>query len=297
MRNLATLKRASALAWALLLIAAIATGAAEGAGSRHRRVGGRSMLVAASDQADCMNGDAATVARFMVAHHASVMRLIIPRRGVGQGLGCVRQMRALGYRVFLSLQYDNAWGPKQVAGFFARALPQYASYLWAVSLGNEQDLPQGAPARSGRVCRLNACGPSNHGQEYTAVWDAVWPVMARIAPRAIRVYGEVSPWGLRFLKQGIPGPAPAGVGAIAFHCYRMTNKLGLAQVPQIAAWAASKRLPLWCSEMSPVLNAYPACPHLAVDTPASWTRRLAGIVVRSPALKLVSFYHWPSIGT
>jgi hypothetical protein len=122
----------------------------------------------------------------------------------------------------------------------------------------------------------------------------VEPVLARTAPHAIRVYGDTSPFSFPFLKDSFrPGPA-RGAQAIAFHCYD-TSTGGLTIVPQVAAWAASKHLPLWCSEMSAAL-----VPNvhwwLRLDSQPRWDTLVASVEARSPNLKMVSYYRWPQIG-
>ena len=252
----------------------------------------------ADDQTTCVNGG--NVSSFLQAHHASVLRIVVPYRGHADALGCVRGAAAQGYRVYLSIQYDNRWRPSQVAAYFRRTLPQYAPYAWAVSVGNEQDLTQGAPAPHGRsiVCttagRRRSCRPSTAGEDYRAVWNAVEPVLRSVAPRAVRVYGETSPFGFPFLEDSfLAGPA-RGAQAIAFHCYDVKNG-GLSIVPQVARWAAAHRLPLWCSEMSAALrrNIHPWLIH---DSQSRWNGLVAATEARSPNLKMVSYYRWPQIG-
>ena len=237
------------------------------------------MIMQADDQFTCVEagGD---VSPFMEAHHATVLRLIVPYRGGSNAVACASRAAAQGYRVYVSLQYDNAWSPSRVAAYFRRTLPQFAPYAWAVSVGNEQDLViQGAPATSAK---------------YRAVWNAVEPVLARVAPHVIRVYGEVSPFGFRFLQQSFQPRRPRGAQVIAFHCYDVKYG-GLSIVPQVAAWAASERLPLWCSEMS---DSPRRSRHswLNTDSPARWNALVAGMKARSPNLKMVSYYRWPEIG-
>src|SRR5262249_7082837 len=151
----------------------------------------------------------------MHSHHATVLRIIVPFWGNGQAPLCASKAAANGYRVYLSLQYKNRWRPAQVAAYFRRTLPQYAPYAWAISVGNEQDLIQGGRAT---------------GANYRAVWNAVEPILARIAPRAIRVYGETSPFGFPFLQQSFGHGRARGAQAIAFHCYDVHNG-GLSVVP------------------------------------------------------------------
>lgn len=237
------------------------------------------MIVQADDQLTCVvkGGD---VSPFMRSHHATVLRLIVPFQGPSNGVACASRAAARGYRVYVSLQYDNAWRPGRVAAYFRRALPEYAPYAWAVSVGNEQDLAIQGGAAS--------------GARYRAVWNTVEPVLARAAPRAIRVYGETSPFGFPFLQQSFQPGRPRGAQAIAFHCYDVKYG-GLSVVPQVAAWAAGKHLPLWCSEMSDSPRRSPH-PWLIQDSPGRWNALVAGMRAHSPNLKMVSYYRWPQIG-
>lgn len=237
------------------------------------------MIMQADDQYTCV-ANGGDVGPFMRAHHATVLRLIVPYRGASNGVACASGAAAKGYRVYISLQYDNAWSPARVAAYFRKTLPQYAPYAWAVSVGNEQDLViQGAPATSAK---------------YRAVWNAVEPVLTHVAPHVIRVYGEVSPFGFHFLEQSFRPRRPRGAQAIAFHCYDVRYG-GLSIVPQVAAWAASEGLPLWCSEMSDSPRRSPH-PWLNRDSPERWNALVAAARAHSPNLRMISYYRWPEIG-
>ena len=231
---------------------------------------------------------------FLRANHANVMRLILsPEEGpAAAGIGCVEDAHAAGFRVYISLQYKNVWTAGQVAAYVRQVLPIYAPYVWAVGVGNEQDLSmtsaygQGtvSPSRDGRTA----------GQRYRAVWNAVEPVLVSLVPHAIRVYGEFSPWGFSATQQGFAHGRPPGVQAIAAHCYH-TRVGGLLQVPLFAAWAASRRLPLWCSEMGP---AFPrrTMPKWAVpDSWGSWNAAVGRVVARSPNLQMWGYYYDPAM--
>jgi hypothetical protein len=260
--------RRRALAWLLVAAGVLLWGA-----SAH------AMIMQADDQLTCVvnGGD---VSPFLRSHHATVLRLIVPSEGASNGVACASRAAAQGYRVYVSLQYSNGWRPARVAAYFRRTVPQYAPYAWAVSVGNEQDLAvQGGPAT---------------GARYRAVWNAVEPVLARLAPRAIRVYGETSPFGFPFLQQSFDSGRPRGAQAIAFHCYDV-HYGGLSIVPQVAAWAAGKHLPLWCSEMSDSPRRSPH-PWLIQDSPSRWNALVAGMKAHSPNLKMLSYYRWPQIG-
>jgi hypothetical protein len=262
------------------------------------------MLMELDPQTPCVS-DGDDVQPLLQAHDATVLRIVLPDIPRPNALRCVALAKAEGYHVYISFQYENAWSPQQVAAYFARTLPQYAPYVWAVAVGNEQDLggirgitlPQGVAPRQARACRGSGSHRQcwrNQGIYYHLVWNAVEPVIARIAPHALRVFGEASPWGFTFLQQTFePGP-PVGAQAIAFHCYDMKEKQeGLRIVPQVAAWAARYHLPLWCSEMSDGLHP---TGWMRYDTPLQWETLLGGIEHRSPNLKMISYYQWPQIG-
>ena len=237
---------------------------------------------------------------FLQAHDATVLRIVVAFDGSPTALRCVKRAKAEGYHVYLSFQYHNAWSPARIASYFARTLPAYAPYAWAVSVGNEQDivstqhLAQGPP-RTARVCtgagRRRRCR-RDAGAYYRQVWNAVEPVLARVAPKALRVYGETSPWGFTFLKDGFATGRPRGAQAVAFHCYD-TKWGGLRAVPGVAAWAAEHHLPLWCSEMSDAVHPREWGRR---DTPWHWQTLLARIEQRSPNLKMISYYEWRQIG-
>jgi hypothetical protein len=252
----------------------------------------RPSLYAVSKETACLANQ--NVNPFLRANHASVMRLILSPQAapIAAGIGCVEAARAAGFKVYISFQFNNHWTPGQVAAYFARVLPTYAPYVWAVGVGNEQDLAMSGTYGQGTVS-LTRDGRSA-GQNYRAVWNAVEPVLVRLAPHAIRVYGEFSPWGFGSTQVGFAHGRPPGVQAIAAHCYH-TKFDGLAQVPQDAAWAASKGLPLWCSEMGP---AFPSrtMPKWAVpDSWPSWKALVGKVVARSPDLKMWGYYYDPAM--
>jgi hypothetical protein len=235
-------------------------------------------LIAGDDQFTCQA--AGDLAPFMRAHRATVVRIIVPYGQPSSEVACARIAAAEGYRVYVTLQYSNAWSTAKVADYVRSTLAKYARYAWAVSVGNEQDLFQ---ARGGS------------GRSYRAVWNAVEPIIARHAPHAIRVFGEVSPFGFSFLKTSFSTGRPVGAQAIAFHCYN-TKTGGLRAVPQVAAWAATWRLPLWCSEMSGALSHTQVHPWLVHDSQTSWDALLTSVERRSPNLQMISYYRWPEIG-
>jgi hypothetical protein len=93
-----------------------------------------------------------------------------------------------------ALRWWNWMSVDQIAGEFRSMLAMYGPYAWAVAVGNEQELNQG--------------GTTEDGARYAAVLKAVEPIIATMAPHAIRVAGEVSPWGLAFLSEAVRGGLP-----------------------------------------------------------------------------------------
>ena len=247
-------------------------------------------FVAVSNERACVANR--NVNPFVRRNHGNVVRLILAPQdaSAGAGVACVKYAYDAGLKVYLSLQFNNAWAPRQVASYFRRVLVPYAPYLWAVGVGNEQDLT--GPTDYGQGKSALARRGQTAGQSYRAVWDAVEPVLMQLAPRAIRVYGEFSPWSFYANAEGFASGRPPGVQAIAAHCYH-TRLGGLLEVPQDAAWAASKRLPLWCSEMGPALAGPTTKPWAVPDTWGSWDALVARIVAQSPDLKMTGYYYSP----
>ena len=64
--------------------------------------------------------------------------------------------------------------------------------LWAVGVGNEQDLTSTNRNAQG-TSTLSGHGRTA-GENYRADWNAVEPVLVKLAPHAIRVYDEFSRW-------------------------------------------------------------------------------------------------------
>ena len=279
------LRTTGAAAGALATVAALAIGAP--VASAHPS------LFAVSRQYSCLANR--NVNAFLRANHANVLRLILsPQQApAGEGIGCVKDAHAAGFKVYISLQFANGWTPSQVASYFKRVLPTYAPFVWAVGVGNEQDLTSTSSTAQG--ARTLSSHGRTVGENYRADWNAVEPVLAKLAPHAIRVYGEFSPWGFIANKQGFAASRPPGVQAIAAHCYHTKSAGGLEQIPQDAAWAASKRLPLWCSEMGPAIRK-PTTPSWAMpDTWASWNAIVAKVKAKSPDLQETSYYYWPTL--
>jgi len=249
-------------------------------------------LIFASKEGDCLANR--NVNAFLRQNHANVLRLILSPQDAqaGAGTACVRAAKAAGFKVYISLQFNNRWTPAQVAAHFRRVLPRYAPFLWAAGVGNEQDLS--SPTGYGQGTGSLSGHGSTAGQQYRAVWNAVAPVLTKLAPHAIRVYGEFSPWSFAATKQGFAFSRPPGVQAIAAHCYH-TVVGGLKQVPQYAAWAASKRLPLWCSEMGPALATPRPRWWVVPDTWDSWNAIVKKITSQSPNLRMTGYYYYPEL--
>jgi hypothetical protein len=170
-------------------------------------------------------------------------------------------------------------------------LPAYAPFLWAVGVGNEQDLT--SPTSDAQGTKPLGSHGRTAGQNYRLDWNAVEPVLAMTAPHAIRVYGEFSPWSFNANEDGFARGRPRGVQAIAAHCYH-TKRGGLLDVPKLAAWATSRRLPLWCSEMGPAIRKRTTPGWAVPDTWASWNAAVATIQSKSPNLRMTSYYYWPT---
>ena len=193
--------------------AVVATAAAAALMIAPAAASARPSLFAVSSETACLANR--NVNPFLRANHANVMRLILSPEdaSLGAGSGCVEDAHAAGFRVYISLQFNNHWTPSQVAAYVARVLPAYAPFVWAVGVGNEQDLSMASAYGQGTVS-LSRDGRTV-GQNYRAVWNAVEPVLLKLVPRAIRVYGEFSPWGFSATEQGFTHGRPPGVQAIA----------------------------------------------------------------------------------
>jgi hypothetical protein len=224
-------------------------------------------LFTASNERDCLANR--NVNAFLRKNHANVLRLILAPQDAqaGAGIGCISDARAAGFKVYISLQFNNRWTPAQVASYFRRVLPPYAPFLWAVGVGNEQDLT--SPTDYGQGTSSLGGHGRNAGQRYRAIWDAVEPILVKLAPHAIRVYGEFSPWSFAATKQGFASGRPPGVQAIA--------------------------APLWCSEMGPALARPRTLSWVLPDTWASWNAIVRKITSQSPNLRMTGYYYYPDL--
>lgn len=169
---------------------------------------------------------------YLRIYGASIMRVIVnPSTGAdGSALACVQAAATGGYHVDLTIQWWNPMSVDQIADEFRSMLSIYGPYVWAAAVGNEQELNQG--------------GTTEDGARYAAVWKAVEPIIVTMAPRAIRVAGEVSPWGLPFLSEAVRGGLP-GVQALSAHPYQMAGGVTPAA---FLAFAAAWHVPMWFTE-------------------------------------------------
>jgi PASTA domain len=165
----------------------------------------------------------------------TVMRVIVsPYYGAGGTSGeaapCLVAAIAAGYRVELVIQWADGWSDQQVADFFTVELGHYARFAWAVAIGNEEEI--GVPA------------PESIPAGYAERWRIAAPIVRAAAPDALLVAGEISPWGLDFLKQAWVDGLP-GAQVIAVHAYQTQ---GVFSIPALEAWAAQIGLPVWDTE-------------------------------------------------
>jgi hypothetical protein len=204
------------------------------------RKSGPSVLIGVGNIDNCLKGSSSGLG-VLRTYHAKILRIVIsPRQAPnGQALGCIKAARAHGYRVHIAIAYFNQWPIKQDVAYFRGVLGHYARYAWAISIGNEQELLQGSKTES--------------GARYAAVWKAVEPLVAARAPHAIRVAGEISPWGFGFLRTawaaGLPGAQVIGV-----HAYTGPHGVSFAQV---LSWVRRTHRPLWVTEGLTGPHAWP----------------------------------------
>jgi hypothetical protein len=186
------------------------------------------MAVGIGNPPGCVSG--ADPTRSLRAYHATVLHEIIdPRQDPTSMLPCLAAAASRHYRVTVAIQYWNGWTIAQDVAYFQRIVRLVAPYTWAISIGNEQDIHSG-----GRP----------DVRKYVATWRAIEPIVARLAPHALRVAGEVSPWGELFLKTAWKAGLP-GAQVIAAHPYRVGRSFRIAD---LVRWCASIRKPLWLTE-------------------------------------------------
>jgi hypothetical protein len=243
MKGRTGVKRVAALATALSVLSATAV-ATTHATETNRRPAARPTavqkpdLIGVGNVPGCLFG--ASPNRFLRRYKAQVLRVVInPKYGAtGSAAPCIEAAYKAGFRIHVVIQVWSAWSPTQDAAFFSRVLPRYAPYAWAVSVGNEQELKVNSMLHPLK----RSVGLT--GRQYAAVWKAVEPIVARLAPHTIRVAGEISPWGLSYLRDALAAGLP-GAQAIAVHPYRVPFGVRISAALSVARRA---RLPLWLTE-------------------------------------------------
>jgi hypothetical protein len=127
----------------------------------------------------------------------SLIRIVVGSTDApDQSLACAQTAAQAGYKVLVTVQYGNLASIASDQAWFRQVVGAYAPYAYAIGAGNEQEL-------------ATSDGGIDSAKQYSSVWKAVEPIVAQLAPRAIRVAGETSPWGDSFMtaaaKAGLPG--------------------------------------------------------------------------------------------
>ncbi|MGH3610625.1 MAG: hypothetical protein ACRDRD_21435, partial [Pseudonocardiaceae bacterium] len=159
---------------------------------------------------------------------------IILYRDTSLGLfeACAANAHQAGLRLIVSVQYNADWSMSQIEAWFRQALATYVPYRpYAISIGNEQELGQsgGSP------------------ESYHEVWDAVEPIVAATDPSAIRVAGEISPWGLAWFEQAAALGLP-GAQAFAAHPYPDSQSPWASTPSAFVKFADVYHMPAWATE-------------------------------------------------
>lgn len=185
--------------------------------------------IAAGNLPGCVTGTLSNPRPFMKRFSATVLRVVVspPWGAQGQALPCINGARSEGYGVELVIGWDSSWSLARTKRFFRRVLDIYRGKLWAVGIGNEQEI-----------------SPRMSSAAYARAWRALEPIVKATTPHAIRVGGEISPWGLSFLKGALHIGLP-GIQAIGAHPYRYP---WAPKVAQLLGLARQYHLPLWCDE-------------------------------------------------
>ena len=231
MGRAASVTRSVALALTLVMVApATAIAATRALGHQAHKASGSParMLMGIGNPPGCVSG--ADPTRVLAAYHATVLHEIIdPRHAPAGMVPCLAAAVAHRYRVTVAIQYWNGWTIAHDAAYFKTMLALVAPYAWAISIGNEQDINTGGRTTPAR---------------YAATWRAIEPIVARLAPHALRVAGEISPWGEQFLKAAWKDKLP-GAQVIAAHPYLVKHAFSIAE---FVRWCASIRKPVWFTE-------------------------------------------------
>lgn len=189
-------------------------------------------MIGVGNPPGCLNG--ADPTPYIRNYGATVVRIVLSTYygapgTKGEAIPCLKAAIAAGARVEAAIQWRTDWNPSQAAGFVRQQLALYAPYLWAVGLGNEQDIVL----------------PGQTAGQYAADWDASEPILADMAPHAVRVALEATPWSLPFSQQALADGLP-GAQALAVHAYAVPA--GDPTVRDFHDLATSYGMPLWCTE-------------------------------------------------
>lgn len=213
--------------------------------------------IGAGNLPGCLLGSLSDPRPYMQKFHATMLRVVVsPGQwggNSGSAMPCIRTAHAEGYKVMLGVQWASWWPVKTVQWWFSRELTLYGRYVNAVGVGNEQEIV-----------------PPNMGpKKYVTMWRAVEPVMKRMAPWAVRVGGEISPWGYNDLAQELRLGLP-GLQAVAVHPYKFSFGYSVAKA---LALARRYRKPLWCDEG--LRDGPDSWPSIARTIPLSGMRGVA----------------------
>jgi hypothetical protein len=168
---------------------------------------------------------------YLEVYAAQILRVVIsPGSGTeGEAIPCIVDAVSAGYKVSLVIGYDNSWSDRDVLAYFQRMLGMYGQFAWAISIGNEQELNQDG---------------TQTGAQYATIWGIVEPMVAAQYPHAIRVAGEISPWGIPFVQSALALGLP-GAQALAGHPYARPHSFAPLE---FATLAEEYGLQAWYSE-------------------------------------------------
>lgn len=165
---------------------------------------------------------------------ATVARVILYRyTPENYALDCASAAVAAGMKLIVSVQYAAAWSPQQITTWFQTALDLYLPlHPYAVSIGNEEANPQDG---------------SQSPAAYSATWKMLEPLLAQRDPRALRIAGEISPWGLDWFKQAVQDGLP-GAQVYAAHPYPASTSPWASDPAQFVQIATAQGVPAWATE-------------------------------------------------
>jgi hypothetical protein len=221
--DISRLRAKAALAAAVLVV--VLASAAQGQAKT-------AILAGAGNLPGCLSGRLTDPRPDMQKFHAAILRVVVSpgrRHGnSGQAVPCISAASSEGYKVMLVVQWASRWPVKTDQWWFTRELTLYGPYVSAVGIGNEQEIVP----------------PNTKPAQYVRVWRAVEPIVKQMVPSALRVGGEISPWGINDLTEELRLGLP-GIQAIAVHPYVYRFGYSVNRALQIAR---QYRLPLWCDE-------------------------------------------------